>query len=48
MEILAIFFEVDIEYSRELHDLHSHLPFLRKKCNKLVCNLYDEKTMLSM
>ena len=42
------FFEVDIKYSRELHDLHSHLPFLRKnmkinKCNKLVCNLYNKK-----
>ena len=45
--------EVDIEYPRELHDLHSDLPFLPKrmkinKCNKLVCNLYDNKAMLSI
>ena len=40
--------EVDVEYPKNLHDLHSDLPFLpeiRKidKCNKLVCNLYDKK-----
>ena len=40
-------FEVDIEYPKNLHDLHSDLPFLPKrmktdKCNKLVCNLYDK------
>ena len=34
-----------------LHDLHSDLLFLPEtmkinKCNKLVCNLYDKKTML--
>ena len=39
--------KVDIEYPKNLHDLHSDLPFLyerRKtnKCNKLVCNLYDK------
>ena len=44
-------FEVDIDYPKDLHDLHIHLPFLpeRKRineCNKLVCNLYDKKTML--
>ena len=43
--------EVDVKYSKNLHDLHSDLPFLPKrmkigKCNKLVCNLYDKKTML--
>ena len=43
--------EVDIEYPRELHDLHSDLPFLLErmkvnKSNKLVCNLYDKKAML--
>ena len=43
--------EVDVEYPENLHDLHSDLPFLPKrmkvcKCNKLVCNLYDKKTML--
>ena len=41
------FLNVDIEYVRELHDLHSDLPFLPErmkinKCNKLVCNLYDK------
>ena len=43
--------EVDVEYPKNLHDLHSDLPFLPErmkidKCNKLVCNLYDKKTML--
>ena len=43
--------DVDIEYPKNLHDLHSDLPFLPKrmkidKCNKSVCNLYDEKAML--
>ena len=35
--------EVDVKYPKELHDLHSDLPFLPKKmnidkCNKLVCD----------
>ena len=39
--------EVDVEYPKNLHDLHSDLSFLpeRKKinkCSKLVCNLYDK------
>ena len=43
--------EVDIEYFKNLHDLHSDLPFLpekmkNNKCNKLARNLYDKKTML--
>ena len=43
--------EADVEYSKELHDLQSDLPFLParmkiNKCKKLVCNLYDKKTML--
>ena len=43
---------VDVKYLKKLYDLHSDLPFLPEgmeinKCNKLVCNLYDEKTMLS-
>ena len=38
---------VDIEYPKNLHDLHSDLPFLLermkiKKCSKLVCNLIDK------
>ena len=40
--------EVDIEYPKNLHDLHSDLPFLPErmkidKCSKLVCNLCDKK-----
>ena len=40
--------EVNVEYPKDLHNLHSGLPFLSermriKKCNKLVCNLYDKK-----
>ena len=41
-------FEVDVNYPRRLHDLHSDLPFLPKrmkidKCKKLVCNLRNKK-----
>ena len=40
--------EVDVKYPRNLHDLHSDLPFLPKrrkidKCKKLVCNLLNKK-----
>ena len=40
-------FEVDVEHPKDKHNLHSNLPFLSermkiKKCNKLVCNLYDK------
>ena len=40
--------EVDVEYSKDLYDLHNGLPFLPErmkinKCNKLLCNLYDKK-----
>ena len=43
--------EVDVEYPKNLHDLHSALPFLPErmkanKCNKLKYNLYDKKTTL--
>ena len=43
--------EVDVAYPKSLRDLHSYLPFLPErmktdKRNKLVCNLYDKKTML--
>ena len=43
--------EVDVKYPKELHDLHSDLPFLPErreinKCKKLVYNLYDKKNML--
>ena len=41
-------FEVDVEYPRRLHDLHSDLPFLPErmkidKCKKLVCNFRNKK-----
>ena len=41
--------EVDNEYPKNLHDLHSDLPFLPEKmkinkCSKLVCNLYDKNS----
>ena len=41
--------EVDIEYPKDLHNLHSDSPFLPErvkidKCNKLVCKLYDKKS----
>ena len=40
--------EVDVEYSKNLHKLHSDLQFLSeimkiKKCNRLACNLHDKK-----
>ena len=40
--------EVDVEYPRNLHKLHSDLPFLPErmkigKCTKLVCNLNDKE-----
>ena len=43
--------EVNFEYPKSLHDLRSDLPFLPErmkidKCNNLVCNLYDKKTIL--
>ena len=39
--------EVDIEYSKDLADLHSDLPFLPEgmkinTCDKLICNLYNK------
>ena len=40
--------KVDVEYPKNLHDLHGDLPFLPEKmkidkCSKPVCNLYDKK-----
>ena len=45
---IGYFLKVDIEYSKELHDLHGDVQFLPKrmkinKCSKLVCNLYNKK-----
>ena len=42
------FLEVDIEYSKNLFNLHSDLLFLpernkTEKCNKLVCNMHDKE-----
>ena len=44
--------EVDVKYPKNLHDLHSDLPFLPErmridKCNKLACNLYDKKNYVA-
>ena len=44
----AYILEVNVEYPKDLHNLHSDLPFLSekmkiKKCNKLACHLYDKK-----
>ena len=41
-------FVVDVEYPRNLHKLHSDLPFLPERmkvgnCTKLVCNLHDKE-----
>ena len=41
--------EVDVDYRKDLYDLHNDLPFLPErmkinKCNALVCNLHE--TML--
>ena len=40
--------EVDVEYPKNLHKLHSDLPFLSErmkinKCSKLTCTLYDKE-----
>ena len=40
-------FDVDIDYPKNLHGLHSDLPFLPPKmkiykCDKLICNIYDK------
>ena len=40
--------EADVKYPKNLHHLHSDLPFLPErmkidKCSKLACNLYDKK-----
>ena len=42
--------EADDKYPKNLHDLHSDLPLSPErmkinKCNKLVCNLYDKKSL---
>ena len=46
---VGYFIEADVEYPKELHTLHSDLPFLPEimkanKCNsnKLICNLHNK------
>ena len=46
------FLEVDVQYPKNLFNLHSDLPFLHErnkilKCNKLVCNAHDNKNCCS-
>ena len=43
--------DLDVEYPKNLHDLHSDLPFLPErmkidKCKKLVYNFYDKKNVV--
>ena len=45
---IGYLFVVDVEYPKNLHMLHSDLPFLPErmkisKCEKLVCNLNDKE-----
>ena len=44
--------EADVEYRKNLYDLHSDLAFLPErmktdKCNKLACNLYDKESSVA-
>ena len=44
--------EVDVEYPKNVHDLHSDLSFLPdrmkiNKCSKLVCNFYDKNNYVA-
>ena len=48
---IGYFLKADIEYHKELHDLHFDLPFLPQKLeinghNKLVCIHNDKEIML--
>ena len=50
---VGYFIEADVEYPKELHTLHSDLPFLPErmevnKCKKLIFNLHDKKIMLTI
>ena len=47
---IGYIFEVDIEYPKNLHGMHSDLPFLLEKleinkCSKLVCNFVHARTL---
>ena len=42
------FLAVDVEYLKNLHNLHRDLPFLPErlkieKCNQLVCNIHNKE-----
>ena len=44
-------FDVDIDNPKNLHDLHSYLPFLPQgmkihKCDQLICTLYDKNNYI--
>ena len=48
---VGYFTKADIKYPKELHNKYNDLPFLPErmkvnKCKKLVCNLYDKKTII--
>ena len=50
---IGYLFVVDVEYLKTLHMLHCDLPFLPErlkinKCEKLFCNLNDEKNMYQL
>ena len=43
--------EIDVEYPKNLYNLHSDLPCFPErlkieKCNKLVCNFYNKKSYI--
>ena len=45
------FFEVDVEYPKNVFNLHTDLGFLpeknkTKKCNKLVCHIQDKENYI--
>ena len=49
-DIFLYILEVDIKYPKDLHDLHSDLPFLPErmkisKCNKPVYSLFNKKKL---
>ena len=46
------FLKVDVEYPKNLHNLHSDLPFLPEKkkigkCNNLVCDFHDKRNYVA-
>ena len=50
--IKGYFFEVDVEYPRNIFNLHSDLPFVPeinkiKICNKLLYNIHDKENYVA-